>query len=506
MNKKVLIVEDDPTSVTFLERILTKNGFFVVSAENGKAALEKISADPPDIILSDIIMPEMDGFELFNCLLQSEESADIPFVFLSVVTDPREQLKGLRMGAGEYLTKPLNGKELLATIEKVMDKAEKFKAGTREVDFGGSLSQVGLSEVIQVLEINEKNGELVLARANREPIGHIYLRKGKIIHAVSGALEGEEAFYDLMHHHKGYFTFHSREISAPETISQQNMSLLFEASRLSDEAKAIYSRIKNPDATLRLKSSKIPETTDEHIDEAAQNKIVAMITAGRTVREILESGILSRLRTIGFLIELLKADAIAVNAAAEKPPEGRVSDETGGGEVPMLVRGNLVDKLREIDGTDFTGVIDIQGRSEQASIFISNGRIINAFHGNTTATKALFRIFSERGGSCSIRPADIDPALEIDAPLDHLFKEASREIAWRRRVKSDFSRIHVIPRREKMVADAMDKEMIRILELVRAHRQLKEIIDACPLSDFETCSLIEQMREQGIVAYEKAEG
>lgn len=505
MNKKVLIVEDDPTSVTFLERILSKNGFSVASAENGRAALEKISADPPDIILSDIIMPEMGGFELFNCLLQSEESADIPFVFLSVVTDPQEQLKGLRMGAGEYLTKPLNGKELLETIEKVMDKAEKFKAGAREVDFGGSLNQVGLPEVIQVLEINEKTGELVLTGANREPIGRVFLRKGQIIHAVSDALEGEEAFYNLMHHHKGYFTFHSREISAPETISQQNMSLLFEASRLSDEAKAIDSRITNPDATLRLKSSKIPATTDEHIDKTKQNQIIAMITEGRTVREILESGILSRLRTIGFLIELFKADAIAVNAAAKKP-EAPVSGATNGGEIPMLVKGNLVDKLREIDGTSFTGVIDIQGRSEQASIFISNGRIINAFHGETTATKALFRIFSERGGTCSIRPADIDPASEIDAPLDHLFKQASREIAWRRRVKSDFSRIHVIPRQEKMDADAMDTEMVRILELVRAHRQLKEIIDACPLSDLETCSLIEQMREKGIVAYEKAEG
>ena len=504
MKKKVLIVEDEPTTVTFLERILCKNGFCVANAENGKSALEKINMDPPDIILSDIIMPEMDGFELFNCLLRSEETADIPLVFLSAVDDPRQQLKGLRLGAGEYLTKPLDGKDLIETIEKVLTKAEKYRTRVQEVDFGGNLGQVGLTEIVQVIEINEKTGELTLTDTDKAPIGCIFFRTGKIIHAISGALEGEEALYDLISQREGHFTFYIREVSVPESISQQNMSLLFEASRLADEAKTLHKMIRNPDVSLKLNSDELPDDRDENIPAETQDRIFAMINDGRTVREIIDSAFVSRLRTATFLVELLKTGTISVGEDGKKKEQERTTTQSG--DIHMLVRGNLVDKLKEIDGTSFTGIIDIQGRSEPASIFISNGKIINAFHGNTTATKALFRIFSELGGACSIKPADFELEPVIDAPLDELFAGASQEIAWRRRLKYDLSAIRVIPKQKNIRSDVENNtDMMQILDLIRRHRRMKAIIDACPLSDFKACTLMEELRDKGVVAYEKAE-
>lgn len=113
---KVLIVDDDDRLRSLLREILLINGFDVVVAESAEAALATISNSRPDIIVSDVVMPHVDGHKFFDDVKKNDEVAHIPFIFLSAVNDPQSVIRGKEKGCDDYLTKPFDPAELVATI------------------------------------------------------------------------------------------------------------------------------------------------------------------------------------------------------------------------------------------------------------------------------------------------------------------------------------------------------------------------------------------------------
>lgn len=112
----VLVVDDRQADRTLLTEILVREGYEVRSFESGKLALASVAAQPPQLILLDIQMPEMDGFEVFRRLKAREESRDIPIMFISAATEMENKLTGLRLGAVDFVTKPFQREELLARV------------------------------------------------------------------------------------------------------------------------------------------------------------------------------------------------------------------------------------------------------------------------------------------------------------------------------------------------------------------------------------------------------
>ncbi|MBU1863066.1 MAG: diguanylate cyclase [Candidatus Omnitrophica bacterium] len=113
---KILAVDDQEDNLELLSQILEDEDYNVAVARNGKEALEKAGSELPDVILLDINMPEMDGYEVCNRLKQNEKTKDIPVIFLTANTAEQSVVKGLDLGAYDYVTKPFNEKELLARI------------------------------------------------------------------------------------------------------------------------------------------------------------------------------------------------------------------------------------------------------------------------------------------------------------------------------------------------------------------------------------------------------
>lgn len=123
--KKILIVDDDSILRKVLESSLQQKGYQVVSVESGKSALIQFSQDVPDIIISDISMPEMDGFEFCRQLRSQPSGKLIPFIFLSAKDDLDNRIQGHTIGADSYLTKPFEMKELLANIEALIERSRR---------------------------------------------------------------------------------------------------------------------------------------------------------------------------------------------------------------------------------------------------------------------------------------------------------------------------------------------------------------------------------------------
>jgi putative two-component system response regulator len=120
VQKTILVVDDEPTNIDVIKNVL-QDGYKIKAAINGTKALAAAAKLPlPDLILLDIMMPELDGYEVCRRLKANPETRRIPVVFLSAKVTPDEQRRGMEMGAVAYLTKPVDPQSLLDTIDVVL--------------------------------------------------------------------------------------------------------------------------------------------------------------------------------------------------------------------------------------------------------------------------------------------------------------------------------------------------------------------------------------------------
>jgi twitching motility two-component system response regulator PilH len=114
--KKILIVDDSPTERHFLGELLSKNSFQVVTAESGEEAVAKVKELMPDLILMDVVMPGMNGFQATRTISRDEATKHIPIIMCTSKNQETDMVWGRRQGAVEYVVKPVDPQELLAKI------------------------------------------------------------------------------------------------------------------------------------------------------------------------------------------------------------------------------------------------------------------------------------------------------------------------------------------------------------------------------------------------------
>jgi two-component system alkaline phosphatase synthesis response regulator PhoP len=125
MRRKILVVDDDADIVELLSFNLKKAGFAIGTASNGIEALKKIRSMRFDLILLDLMMPEMDGFSLCEILRRNAETASVPVIMLTALSGDLARLSGLESGANEYVTKPFSLKQLVSKMDSLLKKQDK---------------------------------------------------------------------------------------------------------------------------------------------------------------------------------------------------------------------------------------------------------------------------------------------------------------------------------------------------------------------------------------------
>lgn len=120
--KKILIVEDEESLLKLESILLTSKGFEVNGAPNGVAALESIRQDPPDLVLLDIMLPEMDGFEVCRRIKEDPETRHIPVIMLTAKKSREDMSRGEKVGADWYITKPFKSAMVIETIQRFLLK------------------------------------------------------------------------------------------------------------------------------------------------------------------------------------------------------------------------------------------------------------------------------------------------------------------------------------------------------------------------------------------------
>ncbi len=114
---KVLIVDDSKTEIMYLSDLLAKNGFAVRSAENADDAFKKLAEEKPELILMDVVMPGQNGFQLTRAISRDPSFSDVPIIMCTSKNLETDRVWGMRQGARDYITKPVDANELLAKIK-----------------------------------------------------------------------------------------------------------------------------------------------------------------------------------------------------------------------------------------------------------------------------------------------------------------------------------------------------------------------------------------------------
>lgn len=125
-SKQLLLIDDDPNLILLVKDYLEFRGYEVVTAENGREALEVLEIEIPDMIICDIMMPEMDGYALVEHVRQDPRTSWVPVLFLSAKGQSQDRVRGLNTGADVYMVKPFEPEELVAQVESSLKQANRL--------------------------------------------------------------------------------------------------------------------------------------------------------------------------------------------------------------------------------------------------------------------------------------------------------------------------------------------------------------------------------------------
>ena len=193
MSKKILIIEDEPQIVEICRDYLSSAGFTVVSANNGRLGLEAVHREQPDLVILDVMMPEMDGLEVCKAL---RKSGDLPVIMLTARVEETDKLIGLELGADDYITKPFSPRELVARVKTVLRRVGKDPAseiiGVGRVELDRAHYQIRIAD----RGINLTHTEYEILAVLMSQPGRIFSR-ASLLEAVHGiAFESYERAID----------------------------------------------------------------------------------------------------------------------------------------------------------------------------------------------------------------------------------------------------------------------------------------------------------------------
>ncbi|MBI2177029.1 MAG: response regulator, partial [Candidatus Tectomicrobia bacterium] len=134
MDRKILVAEDSPTQAEHIRLLLEKEGYRVILAANGREGLEKVHRERPDLIISDIVMPEVDGYAFCQAVKSNEATKRIPVVLLTGSRGPGSILHGLQRGADNFIPKPFQDDYLLERVRRIFENLELRAKGHLEVE------------------------------------------------------------------------------------------------------------------------------------------------------------------------------------------------------------------------------------------------------------------------------------------------------------------------------------------------------------------------------------
>ncbi len=338
-NPTILVADGDPKNLQILRESLEASGFEVIVASDGLQAWQKISSDVPDLILSEVNLPKLDGFQLLEKLKADPVTSSIPLMFLTNRRELQDRVRSLRGGVKDYMIKPLHVKEVIARVRMILRRMERIREEDVESarKLAGRLEEFSVIDLIENFGMERKTGILTLYNANNKS-GEIYFRDGAVINASLANLKAEKAVYQMLPWKHGHFTMTFKEINVPDEIAVSNLGLLLQGFKRMEERERLFKALPSPETTFittetfRNIIAKRELTTDVA-------KFISLIDGKRDILQIIDESNYDDIKTLERLVKLHQQGFI-------KPKKTLLAgDEEMGDMVSTLAEPKIVEKL-----------------------------------------------------------------------------------------------------------------------------------------------------------------
>jgi two-component system sensor histidine kinase/response regulator len=266
----ILIVEDSPTQTKLLRFVLEENGYIVNSANNGVKALECVRQRKPNLIITDIVMPEMDGFALCKAIKSDPDLKSIPIMLLTSLSDPQDVIKGLQAGADNFLTKPYEDTFLISRIQYIFENYElrKRKSSNADIEvvFEGQKYFIN-SDRMQIVDLLLSTYDNAVQKNNELHKAHADLLE------IHRQLEQKNIQLEILNQEKNHFlSIAAHDLRNPLTIIYTAADLITEElkDKTGSETKEFLEMIKQSSKFMR---SLIEELLDVSVIDSGKLSI-----------------------------------------------------------------------------------------------------------------------------------------------------------------------------------------------------------------------------------------
>jgi len=316
---RVLLAEDEALMAQMMADMLTEMQIEVSVAHDGREALRLAGVSRPDLILLDCMMPELDGFEVAAALKANSETQDIPIIFLTARGRVEDKIRGLELGADDYLIKPVRREEMLARVRNVLRRLESRRAAAPAESslMRGRLEVMGLPNIFQVLETERRTGTLRLTHDGRR--GEILFLEGRVAYAVEGERQGESAVYRMLAWDTGDFELEQTSGSRPASaqVTRSNQSLLVEGMRRLDELPSLRQAIGTPEGPVRM-FAVFREGLLRRTLPSGFQQLVTLCDGTHRLPQLLEASTLDAWTALTYLARFVKLGMLEHGVAAKR--------------------------------------------------------------------------------------------------------------------------------------------------------------------------------------------
>lgn len=313
-----MVVEDDKHVLSLICSLLQSNNYDVMSAVNGSDALEQIAQKKPDLIISDVMMPELDGFGLIRQLQQNQQTKTIPILFLTAKNELKSRVEGLSLGADDYICKPFAIEELLARVEMRLKKFDSLvqMRPQEEGEMHGDLQVLPIVDLIQILRMGKKTGTIELHYPAKNAV--LRLNDGEIVDIEYGDFSGMRAFRLILQENIGFFEFtiSTEKYDIKCTIDTQE--LIMEGAKQIDHLKQLLSELPALDRKFKVSDIQFTEPLcTETMD------IIYLFDGQRTLEEIIMLSPYDEEESARAIEDLLQKGLIEENISTMSPVNER---------------------------------------------------------------------------------------------------------------------------------------------------------------------------------------
>ncbi|MEY2937148.1 MAG: hypothetical protein RL033_7897 [Pseudomonadota bacterium] len=232
----VLVIDDSDGQRIAAIQCLRSAGLEVLSASDGLEGLGTAIRERPDLILSDVNMPRMDGWKLLRMIRARPNLANTPVIFLTTQADDGARLRGYRLGVDDFVSKPFQGAELVARVERVLNRSRAQASGGNRA-LRGDLSQVALPSVLSLVEMERRTGNLLLVHGDETVT--LLLKEGCVVRIDLPSRhqhkQGIERFFHALDWKEGQFELSAAEVDVKDEMELPISFVLLEHARRQDE-------------------------------------------------------------------------------------------------------------------------------------------------------------------------------------------------------------------------------------------------------------------------------